>query len=131
MKPEFEILLKMLGKFFKPRGCRIFICLVLLAFGIRNSEIKEKLGTSYDSLRKYKAALESGEIEKLFVTQNADSRAKSELEQYDTQIMEEFDKNPPATIREAQERIHKMTGIWRGHTRIRAYLKKRGLKPAQ
>ncbi len=62
------------------------------------------------------------------MTHNADSRMKSELMEYDEQIMSEFDKNPPRTVREAQERIKAMTGIERGFTRISAYLKKRGLK---
>ncbi len=131
MSAEFEQLLMMLGRFFGKRGSRTLICLVLIVFGIKHSEIREKFGTSYDSLRKYRLALNNGDIESLFITKNADSRAKSELEQHNVEIMNDFEKKPPATLREAQERIHKITGLWRGRTRIRAYLKKRGSKVAQ
>ena len=131
MTKAFELLLVMLGKHFGKRGSKIVICLILMAFGIKNCEIREKFGTSYDSLRKYRTALESGNVDPLFVTNNADSRMKSELLKYDKQIMDDFDKNPPSTVREAQTRIEALTGVKRNLTRIRAYLKKRGLKVEQ
>ena len=131
MTKAFELLLTMLGKHLGKRGARIMVCLILMAFGITNSEIREKFGASFDSLRKYRSALENENIEPLFVTNNVDSRMKSELLNFDEQIMNDFDKNPPKTAREAQERIAALTGVKRNLTRIRAYLLKRGLKIVQ
>ena len=131
MVKAFELLLVKLGKHFGKRGARIIVCLILMAFGMKNSEIREKFGTSYDTLRKYRLALEGGDVEPLFVTNNTESRMKSKLLDYDAQIMNDFDRNPPKTVREAQERIAALTGVRRNLTRIRAYLLKRGLKFAQ
>ena len=129
MKKSFELLFGILGKHFGMRGSKIIICLVLMIFGIKNSAIKEETGVSYDALRKYKNALEKGNIEPLF--ENNGFREKSELEQFDTVIIEDFNKKPPKTLREAQERIEKLTGLTRSLHRIRVYLLKRGLKPVQ
>lgn len=127
MKKYFEMVLCVLVKRFGKRGAKIIICLILMAFGINNSEIKDKTGVSYDALRKYKNALEAGNIEPLFV--NRGYREKSELEKFDAVILEDFDKRPPKTLREAQERIKSLTGLTRSLHRIRVYLQKRGLKP--
>jgi transposase len=126
MMKGLELLLGVLGSRFGKRGSKIIICLILMAFGIKNSEIKEKTGVSYDSLRKYRNALDQEKIEPLFI--NNGYRAKSELEQYDAIIVSDFDKNPPKTLREAQERIQELTGLTRSLHRIRVYLLKRGLK---
>ena len=125
----FEKILTILGKYFGKRGSKIIICLILMVFGVKNSEIKSKVGISYDSLRKYRVALESGEVDTLFV--NNGYREKSELEKYDALIKADFDKNPPKTLREARDRIKELTGISRSLNRIRIYLLKRGLKAGQ
>ena len=49
----FELIFEVLKQYFGIRGSKIIICLVLIAFGIKNSEIKSKTGVSYDALRKY------------------------------------------------------------------------------
>ena len=126
MLTGFEPILKVLGKYFGKRGSKIIICLILMVFGAKNSEIKSKVGISYDSLRKYRSALDSGEIDTLFI--NNGYREKSELEKYDTLIKADFDKNPPKTLREARDRIKELTGLSRSLNRIRIYLLKRGLK---
>ena len=100
-----------------------------MAFGIKHSEIKLKFGTSYDSLRKYRNALSEGNIAPLF--EKSGAREKSELENYNDEIMAEFDKHPPKTLRDAQERIKNLTGLTRSLHRIRVYLKKKGLKAGQ
>jgi len=113
-------LTKALGK---QRYAKVAICLSLMAFGIKNSEIKEKWGMSYTTLRKYKVALESGDIEPLFEFEGG--RAKSELDDFEDVILKEFDVNPPKTLRDAQERILRLTGLKRSLHRIRVWLKKR------
>jgi hypothetical protein len=129
MQTGFELVLSVLGKHFGKRGSKIILCLVMMIFGIKSSEIRSKTGISYDALRKYRNALEEGNIEPLFI--NNGYREKSELEKFDAIIVADFDKNPPKTLREAQERIHKLTGLTRSLHRIRVYLLKRGLKAGQ
>ena len=125
----FELVSKILEKHLGKRGSKIMICLVLMVFGIKNSEIKQKYGISYNALRRYKTALQEGNIDPLFV--NNGYREQSELEKHNEIIMKEFDKNPPKTLRDAQERIKSITGLTRSLHRIRVYLQKRGLKAGQ
>lgn len=48
---------------------------------------------------------------------------KSELDNFIDQIDTDFSKNPPKTTLEAKERIFKLTGINRGQTQIRNFMK--------
>ena len=126
METCFEMILKILEKRFGKRGSKIIVCLVLMMFGIKHSEIKQSFGTSYKALRRYRTALEAGNIEQLFI--KSGPREQSELEKYNKEITDEFEKNPPKTLRDAQERIKRLTGLTRSLHRIRVYLLKRGLK---
>jgi transposase len=120
-----EKVLQILTKVFsKERYAKVIICLVLLAFGIPKSEINKKIGITFPTLRKYKSALECGEIDKLFEFKG--SRTKSVLNNYESIILNDFEINPPKTLREAQTRIEKLTGLRRSLNRLRVWLKKRG-----
>jgi|GEM_PF-5764430 len=124
MTKGLEIILLFLTKVMgKERYAKIVICLSLMAFGIKNSEIKEKLGMSYDTLRKYRTALDKGDINGLFEFKG--KRTKSELDEYEDVILKDFDANPPKTLRDAQERILKLTGLKRSLHRLDVWLKKR------
>jgi len=129
MGMSFELIQNILEMHFGKRGSQVIICLVLMSFGIKNSEIRLKFGVSYDSLRRYRTELEAGNIESLFVKKGP--REKSELEKYNTVIMNDFEKHPPKSLRDAQERIKNLTGLTRSLTRIRVYLLKKGLKVGQ
>jgi len=48
----------------------------------------------------------------------------SELDKYETKILEDFKKAPPATIGEATARIEKLTGLKRSGTQVSVWLKK-------
>ena len=125
-----EIVLLLLTKILgKRRYAKAIMCLILIAFGIANSEINKKLGTSYPTLRKYKAALKTGKIDQL-VEFNG-NRTKSALNDYEDAIMTDFNSNPPKTLRDAQERILKLTGLNRSLHRIRVWLKKRACEVGQ
>jgi transposase len=126
MMGNFKIVARILQSRFGKRNTNIIICLILMIFGIKNSEIKAKTGVSYDALRKYRNALEEENVEPLFA--NNGYREKSELEKYDAVIKDDFEKNPPKTLREAQGRIQELTGLTRSLHRIRVYLLKRGSK---
>jgi transposase len=120
MEIVLSLLTKLLGK---RRYAKAIVCLILIAYGVANSEINKKLGMSYTTLRKYKSALKTGEIDEL-VEFNG-SRTKSMLNDYEHIIMKEFNDNPPKTLRDAQERILKLTGLNRSLNRVRIWLKKR------
>ena len=126
MKYRLEILQRLLERHFGKRGTKIIICLVLMVFDVKNIDIHEKVGVSDRALRRYRSALEAGKISGLFVHNGY--RGKSELERYNREILEDFNKKPPKTLRDAQERIKKLTGLTRSLHRIGVYLKKRGLK---
>ena len=119
-----EKIIKLLGTHFSKKRIYIIITLIMMAIGITNSQIKEKLGISYTALRKYRRALEEGEIEPLF--KNGGERRKSELEEHYNEIAEEFEKKQPSTLREANERIYKLTGKKLSLNRLRIFLKKKG-----
>jgi len=124
-----EIITKFLGKSFTKTRISIIIALIMMALGFKNSEIKNKLGLALSSLRKYRASYENGDIEPLFA--NGGERRKSELEEHFKEIAEEFEKKQPSTLREANERIFKLTGKKLSLNRLRIFLKKRGSKISQ
>ena len=125
-----EIVLQLLTKYFyKHRYAKVIVCLTLISFGISSSEINRKLGVSFPSLRKYKRALESGKVEELIEFKG--NRTKSVLDDYEDAVMEDFNANPPKTLRDAQERILNITGFNRSLQRIRIWLKKRAYEVAQ
>jgi transposase len=127
MTNGLETILRLLAKVFgKQRYAQTVVCLTLMAFGITNSAIKEKLGMSYDTLRKYRVALDQGDVDRLLEFKG--ERTRSELDGFETEIMKEFNANPPRTLRDAQERIQKLTGLSRSLHRIDVWLKKRAIK---
>ena len=120
MEVVLRYLTKVLGK---QRYAKVMVCLILMAFGVSNSEINRKLGICFPTLRKYKSAFESGEIDQLFEFKG--NRTQSELNYFEDEILKEFDKNPPKTLRDAQAKIQKITGLNRSLNRVRVWLKKR------
>lgn len=127
MNKKVCILLSFLSHHFSMRGAKIIVVLVLMAVGMKNADIKKVIGTSWDSLAKYRRALEAEDLDSLFHMPTG-NRKKSEMEQFNKQIDETFNANPPKTLREARERIKEITSLDRSLTRVRKYLLKRGLK---
>ncbi len=125
MSNKYPLVIAFLERLFGKRGARTIFCLVLMAFGLTHTEIQSKCGVSLSTLRRYRNSLESGEIDGLFVVGERE-RQRSELDDYEDEIMASFEKNPPKTLREAQSRIEDMTGLKRSLTRVRAWLEKRG-----
>ena len=127
MNEKICILLSFLSRHFSMRGAKIIVVLVLMAVGMKNADIRKTLGTSWDSLSKYRRALEADDLDPLFHMPTG-NRKKSEMEQFNKEIDASFNTNPPKTLREARERIKEITGLERSITRVRKYLVKRGLK---
>jgi hypothetical protein len=129
MDNSFVLVLEFLSRYLGKRGAKIAICLVLMSFGLKNAEIKDRFGLSWDSLRKYRTAFAAKNIAPLFELDA--ERKQSELVNYEDVIMADFEANPPKTLRECRERIIALTGITRSLHRIRVFLIKRGLNPGR
>ena len=79
-----------------------------------------------NTLRSYTNDFIEGGIERL--KQINFRKPTSLLNEYKECIEKEFEQNPPATINEASERIEKLTGIKRGLTQTRHFLKSIGFR---
>jgi transposase len=55
----------------------------------------------------------------------------SALEQHRLSLEEHFRAHPPRSVKEAQRVIHERTGVQRGLTQVRRFLRRLGLKPRQ
>jgi transposase len=125
MEAGYGIILKFLERYFGKRGAKVIVSLILMVFGISQTEIQKKQGAALSTLRRYRKALDSGSIDSLFVVAERE-RQHSQLDDYSTEILAEFEKNPPKTLREAQSRIEAQTGIKRSLHRLNVWLLKRG-----
>jgi len=81
---------------------------------------------SKGSLCSYLKDYQEGGIEKL--KELNFRKPESELDKHTKTIEEYFEKHPPASIKEAMAKIEDLTGIKRGETQIRNFLKKIGLE---
>lgn len=79
--------------------------------------------TWYRYLREYRA----GGLEKLKA--GSCPRHPSPLADYRALIAADFRQHPPASIAEAAQRIEQLTGLRRGPTQVRQFLKSLGMKP--
>ena len=105
------------------------IYILLLLFNVERKVIREVFGASDVTLCKYNAAIRNENLTSVF--EQAYRQPQSDLEAYREQIENEFEKNPPATRREAAIRIEEITGISRSLPRIGKFLKKGALKAEQ
>jgi transposase len=119
-----QIIIRFLEKHFTKSRAVILICLILMAAGFKNTEIQQKTGMSLPSLRKYKNALENDTIDGLFA--NGGKRRAARLDPDGDKIIEDFEKKPPKTLKDAKNRILKLTGKTISLDRLRVFLKKRG-----
>jgi transposase len=125
MKVGYKLILKLLENYFGKRGANVVVCLILMTFGITHTEIQKKQGTSLSTLRRYRTVLNSGNIDRLFVVAERE-RQHSQLDNYESEILANFEESPPKTLREAQSRIETLTGIKRSLHRLHVWLLKRG-----
>ena len=98
----------------------------LRARGMKPGEIREVTGMDVKTIREHLHRYENGGIEG--IKQREPYRPKGELEEHRQSIEEEFRKRPPASIREAGERIFQLTGIRRSDTRVEVFVKRLGMK---
>jgi transposase len=98
----------------------------LKAKGLKPKLIHELTGLDVRTIRSHIHMYKNGGIEAL--KHRDPNRPQGELEEHKQSIEEEFDKRPPASIKEAVERIFKLTGILRSDTRVEVFLKRLGFK---
>lgn len=93
---------------------------------INHTMIGQILNIHVNTVTKILKMYNTGGIEKLKEINYGTN--KSELEAHKVSIEESFKKEPVSSIKEAQDRIEKLTGIKRSHTQIRKFVIKLGMK---
>jgi transposase len=109
-----------------PRVQRKMDVLLLKSQGLAHQQITTIADVSENTLREYLREYQRGGIEKLkelpfWGPQSALQGYRETLEAY-------FLENPPATVKEAAAKIEQITGIRRGLSQVRQFLKSLGLR---
>lgn len=98
----------------------------LKALGLRHQEIGRIMRISQTTLHEYLLLYQQGGMEAL--KELNFHQPKSDLDDHQDMLRQEFDQKPPATIDEAAARIEKLTGLRRSPTQVAEFLKRLGLK---
>ena len=102
------------------------LVLWLLHCGAKHEEAARIVGVSRTTVHRYLAAFRAGGLERL---RSCDRhRPQSEMAAYRDLIRESFEKRPVHTIAQACDRIFELTGLRRGPSQVRKFLKDMGLK---
>jgi transposase len=109
-----------------PRVQRKMEVLWLVSKGLSRPEVARLAGVSTRTVRRYVKLYKRGGIEAL---KKSEYRGRaSELNAHAETLKEYFEKNPPATVKQAQAAIEKLTGIRREYSQVRAFLKRLGMR---
>src|SRR5271166_3764741 len=102
------------------------LVLLLLHNGLTREQAAKAVGVSRATVQRYVVAFREGGLDGL--RQWNPNRPMSEMAAYRDLIRESFEKQPALTIAEACERIFQLTGLRRGPSQVRKFLKDLGLK---
>jgi transposase len=102
------------------------LVLWLLHCGTTREKAAEIVGVGRATVQRYVAAFRAGGLDGL--RQCHRHRPVSELAAYRDLIRESFEKQPARTMAEACDRIYQLTGLRRGPSQVRKFLKDLGLK---
>jgi transposase len=105
-----------------PRVQQRMEVLWLISQGLIYPEAARLAGVSDATVDRYVAVYRQGGLDA--VRELKWRSGTSELLEYRACLEESFRKNPPHTVAEASQRIQEETGIKRGPTQVRAFLKK-------
>ena len=105
------------------KRCSCFGCCTT---GSRDEQAAEVVGVGRATVQRYVAAFREGGLDGL--RQWNVNRPVSEMAAYRELIRESFEKQPACTVAEAGERIFQLTGLRRGPSQVRKFLKDLGLK---
>ena len=100
----------------------------LNAHGLPDVQMAERVGVSDNTLREYFELYQQGGLETLNALNYY--RPVSELNVHIVSLEAYFRENPPASVKEAQSEIEAITGVKRGETQVREFLKKNSISVA-
>jgi transposase len=92
---------------------------------LQHKQIAELVGVTENTIRDYFELYQQGGIEKLKELNYSGSQSK--LDEHITSLESYFQENPPASIKEAQSKIEKITGVKRSETQVAEFLKKNSI----
>ena len=98
----------------------------LKAKNLKTGQIRELTGFNVKTIRTHINLYKNGGIEAL--KHRDPHRPQSELNEHKVSIEEDFRQRPPASSKEAEERIFLLTGIRRGNTQVKTFMRRLGLK---
>jgi len=98
----------------------------LKAKGLKTGQIRALTGRNVKTIRSHLHLYKDGGIEAL--KHREPYRPQGELDDHRQSIENDFRQRPPASIREAGERIFQLTGIRRSESRIEVFVKRSGFK---
>jgi transposase len=101
--------------------------LLLRSQGVSNQQIQQICDISQATLYRYLHEYQEGGVARL--KELHFNRQESALVEQQTSLEEHFRAQPPATVAAAAAEIEALTGIKRGPTQTRRFLKKMGMKP--
>src|SRR5437763_5601037 len=110
-----------------PQVQRKMEVLWLLHHGETHERIATLAGISRSSVHRYLTDYLEGGLD--LIRRCPHQGSVSPLDEQQASLEEYFDKHPPHTVKEAQQVIEQRTGIRRGLTQVRRFLKRLGLKP--
>jgi transposase len=109
-----------------PRIREKMLVLWLLHKGFTRQRAAEVAGVGRATVQRYVAAFRDGGLDGL--RRWNVNRPVSEMASYRELIRESLEKQPVCTVAEASERIFQLTGLRRGPSQVRKFLKDLGLK---
>ena len=109
-----------------PRVREKILVIWLLHNGVTRQKAAEIVGVGRTTVQRYVAAFREGGLDGL--RQWNPHRPQSDMAAYRDVIRASFEKQPVRTVAEACERIFQLTGLRRGPSQVRTFLKDLGLK---
>lgn len=106
-----------------PRVQRKMEVLWLKHHGLTHADIAELADVSPRSVQRYLDEFEQGGLDR--VRRLGWQGKPCELDEHRDSLEDYFIEHPPRSAREAQEAIERLTGIRRGLSQVRAFLKKK------
>jgi len=102
------------------------LVLWLLHNGVTRQKAAEIVGVGRATVQRFVAAFRDGGLDGL--RRWDPNRPESELGTFRDMIRQSFEKQPVHTVAEAADRIFQLTGLRRGPTQVRKFLRGLGLK---
>jgi transposase len=100
----------------------------LKSHGLAHGQIAQLVNITENTLRDYFQLYQTGGVEGL--KEVAIQGPESALQKHYASLEAYFRAHPPATIKEAQSKIERLTGIKRSETQVREFLKKNSISAA-